>query len=553
MRKHAEQAGTTSLWDEWLPWLALGYRASTQASTGFSPYYLLHGVHPVVPPAYAERFEAPLNFENGEQVARVMQRRAHLIQEAGVIAGNNLLLAQRRDEQRYALARSGSHTPATHTHQPGDFVYLRRLQKNNTLDMPVHPEVLQVVSVSERGLAELRGQEGASSTEHVTRLLPCGLPPTSAEAAGPSRGQCRPSAQAAPLPEGPGAPAGPSWPVSVAPGGPEGVLFPTRRQRQADEAARAMHGRVIAKEFGPARRSGTFYGRVHFLGERERPWYFGISYIDGDRETMNLHQLQPLLLSDAQLKRVSPAKVPALGTYRATDEVVLVAHVRALPDCWDLTSPSGVSQALSLLMPGSNSPGHITRLARLLAADSRGAALLRSVPTLDAEVQALLAALDFSRCGLVFDPWSGTGAVARAVRQLGLRAVSNDLNPAYAADLHADALQPALYHHVRRAYGRIDAAVFSPWFAYLDLAVPLAVAFAAYVVCVHVPGGYLTDARPARQAWLRQLQRAGRLHIITGLPAGPMGRRCVWLCIFADSAVAARMMRFTDTLPYLMF
>jgi hypothetical protein len=62
LRKHCRLAGIADTWDEWIPWLLLGYRCSPQKSTGYSPFFLLHGVEPVVPPAVRERFDYDLEF-----------------------------------------------------------------------------------------------------------------------------------------------------------------------------------------------------------------------------------------------------------------------------------------------------------------------------------------------------------------------------------------------------------------------------------------------------------------------------------------------------------
>ena len=50
LRKHCLQRGHTRDWDLQLPWLAMGYRFSKQASlASFSPYFLLYGREPVLP------------------------------------------------------------------------------------------------------------------------------------------------------------------------------------------------------------------------------------------------------------------------------------------------------------------------------------------------------------------------------------------------------------------------------------------------------------------------------------------------------------------------
>ena len=75
------------------------------------------------------------------------------------------------------------------------------------------------------------------------------------------------------------------------------------------------------------------------------------------------------------------------------------------------------------------------------------------------------------------------------------------------------------------------------FFAVLDLALPIAVLYAHHSVCCHVPGHYVTDRPAPRMEWFRQLQSQGRLMIIAGLPRGPMGRRCMWLCVFRSAAL----------------
>jgi hypothetical protein len=111
------------------------------------------------------------------------------------------------------------------------------------------------------------------------------------------------------------------------------------------------------------------------------------------------------------------------------------------------------------------------------------------------------------------------------------------------AETHLNALLPDFYIRLKTAGHMPDAVVMSPWFAVLDIALPLAVRFALSVVCAHVPGHYLTDATAPRLNWLRSLKEEGRLATILGLPKGPMGRRCVWLLIFRDAFVKSRLLR----------
>jgi hypothetical protein len=33
------------------------------------------------------------------------------------------------------------------------------------------------------------------------------------------------------------------------------------------------------------------------------------------------------------------------------------------------------------------------------------------------------------------------------------------------------------------------------------------------------------------------------MYVVMGLPRGPMGRRCVWLCVFASEEIKNKMVR----------
>ena len=54
---------------------------------------------------------------------------------------------------------------------------------------------------------------------------------------------------------------------------------------------------------------------------------------------------------------------------------------------------------------------------------------------------------------------------------------------------------------------------------------------------------YVTDAHPARAAYLKTLIEQGRMHILWNLPKGPMGRRCGWLIVFASAALRHVLVR----------
>ncbi len=102
-----------------------------------------------------------------------------------------------------------------------------------------------------------------------------------------------------------------------------------------------------------------------------------------------------------------------------------------------------------------------------------GTGQLPHVPTTSDEVKTLLAAVYFSRCGTIVDTWAGTHVIAEMFGEEGYRVVM------IRRELQEDALQPAFHRKLLREHGRIDAFVVSPWFSFLDMAVPLALAHAA--------------------------------------------------------------------------
>ena len=119
---------------------------------------------------------------------------------------------------------------------------------------------------------------------------------------------------------------------------------------------------------------------------------------------------------------------------------------------------------------------------------------------------------------------------------------SNDLNPLQGAAVSEDALQPSFYeNHPAEFY------VTSPYFAVLDIALPLMLRFATVAVMVHVPGHYLFDPTEPRQRFFQSL--VGRMAVLAGLPKGPLGRRCAWLVISVSSKVLRDLFDHDGSLP----
>jgi hypothetical protein len=167
------------------------------------------------------------------------------------------------------------------------------------------------------------------------------------------------------------------------------------------------------------------------------------------------------------------------------------------------------------------------------------------VMTMPGETQQLLDSIDMARVGSIVDPWSGMGTIAMMFKATGLHVHTNDANRYSPAAECMDALLPATYEHWQHDF-RLDAIVTSPHFAFLDLALPLAAEMVQTVACIHCPSHFYFDATHQRLAYFQLLAAHGRLHVITHLPHGPTGRRCVWICVFRTATDKARLLLTPD-------
>ena len=160
-------------WDVYLPWVAMGYRFSAQASlAGFSPYQLLYGREPVVPGAIRVALEEPLDIDRPDRLVTLVAQRAQLFRKWMPMAMSNLQIAQHRDTLRYATTRSGAWKPHLIQYGVGDYVYLQR-ETLNTLDSSAGPHILRVKGVRQTGVLELEGADARTVRVHMERCAPC--------------------------------------------------------------------------------------------------------------------------------------------------------------------------------------------------------------------------------------------------------------------------------------------------------------------------------------------------------------------------------------------
>jgi len=176
LAKYVAQHKQLGDWDWKLHRVAMGYRCSKQAATGLSPYEILFGTQPIIPPAIRERVEEPrLDFVDQEQCAEYILQRAALFERHTAIAMSNQRIAQHRDTLRYQQVRSGMYMPVTVRFEPGDYVYVRRRTVVNSLQSEAKPGIYRVVEVLPSGVVSLQGRCGTTMKVNVAECAPCHL------------------------------------------------------------------------------------------------------------------------------------------------------------------------------------------------------------------------------------------------------------------------------------------------------------------------------------------------------------------------------------------
>jgi hypothetical protein len=176
LRKYGLQRGHLGDWDIQLPWLAMGYRFSRQASlASFSPYFLLYGRDPDLPAAIRRDTHEVVNLDDPDVWVTVCSQRAELFRRVMPAAFENLAIAQHRDTLRYAKIRGGGYRPSVRRFHVGDFVYLQQTAPT-TLDVTAGRTILRVREVLSSGVLMLEGRDGVVWKDHVRNCAPCHLP-----------------------------------------------------------------------------------------------------------------------------------------------------------------------------------------------------------------------------------------------------------------------------------------------------------------------------------------------------------------------------------------
>ena len=554
LRRMAADKEESTEWDVLVHWACMGYRFSKHAATGFSPYELMHGEEPVLPAAARAVFGVELDLLTKEwdavradEVAAEVYRRALTIRERVATAAGNLKIAQHRDAGRYMKRRDGSYFRRLRRFRVGDFVYVAQAAPA-ALGPKVKRVILRVSKEREDGTFELMGKCGSVIVEHGSNMAPCHLTVAGSLDDRLARKryeceECKRQVDTSTMLVCNGC--GKAWhasclvpPVKLLPkdgvwtcdacraagvkvvppssAGKGYVPPPTARAKLQEERGKALDGVMVRKEFAVdgSRKKKEFRGRVTFEPHEEPPYRFRVEYEDGDEE----------LMSEAEVRR---------------HMVLPTQNVQAAEE--KLTTPEEWRACIEKYMPGIAAQT-VTSLVRAVQAGHADPESLPVAPTGEAEVKELLRHVDLAQATGLVEPFVGTGIIAQSLRKVGLKMVTNDLNPRHGGQYSMDACQPSSWRVLGAHLGAKGAVVTSPWFNVLDLALPLMVEQAP-VVCVHVPYSYVPSGGIARQAYLAQLACEGRLLLVMGLERQGNLRNCAWLCVFRNKELREQMVR----------
>ena len=249
------------------------------------------------------------------------------------------------------------------------------------------------------------------------------------------------------------------------------------------------------------------------------PATHALASLPPEEETWECPQCAPTVTHSGSATAVSmtPGQTPFIHSRQGTDKESFAAYLQAL-------------------LPGKWIPQNITKLYKLSCASITGSQLDITQPQ---ELTFLYGALDFSPFTTVLDPFAGTNTTATTLEPYGLTVVTNDSNPDTRVQHHRNGLDSESYTGVM-APRASTIVITSPWYAVLDLAVPL-LAQLFQVICVHVPPHYLTNGPAPRYLWLQKLLDADRARFLRIPHRNPSGHHCLWLIIAIDSQMLRKI------------
>jgi transposase InsO family protein len=172
LRKYIQDQSVLD-WPQFIPTIEFGLRCTTHSTTGYSPFFLLHG-HQVAG-RHAGLHGETLDIDDPEAMLDFIQHRARVLQETMPLVFQRAVAQQQKDIHRYRKVRRRETTPRQRRFQPGDYVYVRQ-PMINTLDTAASRTILRVVEVRPQGKLRLEGADGLAYETTMCNVAPCNIP-----------------------------------------------------------------------------------------------------------------------------------------------------------------------------------------------------------------------------------------------------------------------------------------------------------------------------------------------------------------------------------------
>ena len=119
-----------------------------------------------------------ITFDNQQtdEASKELACRNTIIKAIAPLIANRLAVAQLRDKLRYAQIRSGAYLLLICKYSVGDYVYVRRPNPVNTLQMHAQQLIVPITKVKSNGTIIVMGRCGDIKDTHVNSIAPCHLP-----------------------------------------------------------------------------------------------------------------------------------------------------------------------------------------------------------------------------------------------------------------------------------------------------------------------------------------------------------------------------------------
>eukprot|EP00798_Chlamydomonas_sp_ICE-L_P022501 gene22501-biopygen31170 len=142
----------TDTWDVDIAKVVTAYNCSPQETTKCAPFTLLYARAPVMnnPEAQLAMTAQLPDLTDNTQVQALtdtLLERAQWIKRVSPTIANHIAIAHHRDTLRYANIKGGAYNPRLRKFQVGDFVYIRRPNVRNSLQMAAQGMILRIIDL----------------------------------------------------------------------------------------------------------------------------------------------------------------------------------------------------------------------------------------------------------------------------------------------------------------------------------------------------------------------------------------------------------------------